>query len=572
MTVSEATARWVCVLGSACLALAAAPAPPPSFSYQVAPIVENGAVTALSVSVTFRGPATGTLRFDLPDKSEGQVERWRFLTDFQVHGATIAAPDPATRMLAFKPGARVTLRYTVRSAYAAEPVGTDGNPYRGAILRPGWFASLGEYVFAVPHDGENWPATFRWGPLPMGWTAASDLEHGGIGRAMTVHDIGESALLGGADVALYRRSIPGGELRIAVRGTWSFSPTHLADILSRTVAAQRAFWGGDVKGPYLVTLFPLTGAGSSGGTGRSYGFALYGTPDTSEAIFSRTMAHEHMHSWIPSRVGTLSDGQGEPADYWFSEGFTEFYTERTLLRSGIWPLEEFVGDLNDRLLAYDISPVRNAPNARIVKDFWTDENVSQLPYQRGLLLAYLWDRRLRDAGKGNLDSVMFAARDTYVAAQVKPRAVANFLAACARTGIDLSPDLARNVDAGDTVTLPGDLFGDCASVRTLEIPTYDAGFDREKSAAAGIIAGVDPLGPAYAAGLRDGMRRIGREGGKEGDARVKLGYRVVDASGQERLIAYLPAGRGIQTVQTVELAPRLTPAKRAACARQMSGG
>ena len=423
-----------------------------------------------------------------------------------------------------------------------------------------------------PHDGDSWPATFRWGPLPKGWTVASDLEHGAYGRAMTVHDIDESTLLGGADVALYRRAIPGGELRFAVRGTWSFSPSHLADTLSRMVAAQRAFWGGDVKGPFLVTLFPLTGAGSSGGTGRSDGFALYGTPDTSEAIFSRIIAHEHMHSWIPSRIGTQSEGSDQPADYWFSEGFTEFYTERTMLKSGIWSLEEFVGDLNDRLLAYDISPVRNVPNARIVKDFWTDENVSQLPYQRGLLLAYLWDRRLRDAGKGNLDSVMFAARDAYVAAPVKPRAAANFLAAFAHRGIDLTNDLTRNVEAGDTVTLPADLFGDCASVRTLEIPTYDAGFDREKSAATGTITGVDPLGPAFGAGLRDGMKRIGREGGKDGDPRVPLGYRVVDLSGHERLITYLPAGHGTQTIQSVELTPSLAPAQSAVCTRQMSGG
>lgn len=572
MTVRQAAARLICALGLACLAVAAAPAPPPSFAYELAPVVENGVVTALSVSLKFRGPASGTLRFDLPDKSEGQTERWRFLTDLQVQGATMIAPDPATRMLAFTPGARVTLRYTVRSAYAAEPAGIDGNPYRGAILRPRWFAALGDYIFVAPHDGDSWPAAFHWGILPKGWTVASDLEHGAYGRAMTVHDIDESTLLGGTDVTLYRRAIPGGELRFAVRGTWSFSPTHLADILSRTLAAQRVFWGGDVKGPFLVTLFPLSGAGSSGGTGRSDGFALYGTSDTSETIFSRTIAHEHTHSWIPSRIGTLSEEADQPAEYWFSEGFTEFYTERTMLKSGIWPLEEFVGDLNDRLLAYGISPVRNAPNTRIVKDFWTDENVSQLPYQRGLLLAYLWDRRLRDAGKGKLDAVMFAARDAYAAADVKPRAAANFLAAFARTGIDLTADLARYVETGDTVTLPADLFGDCASVRTLDISTFDAGFDREKSAATGTITGVDPLGPAYAAGLRDGMRRIGREGGKEGDARVKLGYRVVDASGQERLIAYFPAGHGTQTIQSVEMASSLAPAQRAVCARQMSGG
>ncbi|MEI9992915.1 MAG: hypothetical protein WDM86_23170 [Rhizomicrobium sp.] len=569
---------WVAATLAVCWVAANGAAPAPlAFDYKLTPVVEAGRVTSLAVELHFRGDGRGSLTFDLPDRSMGEDKRWRFLSGFAVSGATLRAPDPAHRVLAFAPGAQVTLRYAVNSAYPGDPKGSDGNPYHGAVLQPGWFAGLGEHIFVMPHDGDLWPATFHWGPLPRGWQVASDLEHGAMGRAMTVADIGESTILGGADVAVYSRPIPGGTLRFAVRGKWPFTGDHLADVLGRTVAVQRAFWGNDVKGPFLVTLFAIDGTGSSGGTGRTDAFALYGTTDTPESRIRRTIAHEHMHSWIPRRIGRPPDGPAEALEYWLSEGFTDFYAERTLLKSGIWSLEDFVADLNDMLLAYDTSPARNAPNARIEKEFWTNYAIEQLPYQRGMLFAYLADDRIRRASGGtrNLDSVMFAMRDAYVAAPDahKPDLVENFrLALRGRTNVDLAKDLARYIDQGDTELLPAGLFGACAQIRAIRVPVFDKGFDTDKSAATGVFTGVDPYGPAYAAGIREGMRRIAYLAGKQGDSRVDWSYRVADAKGRTFVVRYKPAGKEFADVQEVVLAPGLKPAQRAACVRLMSGG
>jgi len=565
--------RWrlLATLAFAWQAVAAVPPPAPEFDYELSPVVENGR-SFLDITLRFIGSASGRLQLDLPNEGEGERGRWRFLSSFVVSGALVEAPDPATRILFFAPGAEVSVRYRVATAYDSDPDGKNGNPYKGAALRPTWFESLGEFIFVLPHASNTAPATFKWGPIPRGWFAASDLEHGRMGRPLHVADIAESTLLGGADVQILRRPIFAGTLRLAARGVWAFDTEKLADELARTISAQRDFWGGDVKGPFLVTLTPLTGGGSSGGTGRSDGFALYGTLDTSRASFLRTIAHEHTHSWIPTRIGTIRELAREPEDYWFTEGFTDFYASRTLLRAGIWSLDDFLADINDRLMAYTISPVRNAPNSKIVSDFWTNEKVAQLPYQRGFLLAFIWDKRLRDAGRGNLDSVMFAARDAFVASTTKPNAAENFLDTFRRvSGGDLAPDIARFVAAGETIMLPADLFGDCAAVRAVALAEYDPGFDRDKSAATGLITGVDPDGPAYAAGLRDGMRRVKRVTGRDGDSRVPLAYTVVDPQGQERVISWFPAGKGQQPLQQVMLTAGLSDAKRAACVRAISG-
>ena len=83
-----------------------------------------------------------------------------------------------------------------------------------------------------------------------------------------------------------------------------------------------------------------------------------------------------------------------------------------------------------------------------------------------------------------------------------------------------------------------------------------------------MFTGVDPSGPAYAAGMRDGMKRLGREGGKDGDSRVDIAYRVGDASG-ERWIRYRPEGKTKIALQELAVKPGVDAAAEAACVRDI---
>ncbi|MGL1562936.1 hypothetical protein ACSTHQ_00210, partial [Vibrio parahaemolyticus] len=78
------------------------------------------------------------------------------------------------------------------------------------------------------------------------------------------------------------------------------------------------------------------------------------------------------HTWNPWRLGRMAGAPAERADYWFSEGFTDFYARRLLLRSGVFSLEEFAADWNDALRAYANNPARLEPNRRVVERFWSD--------------------------------------------------------------------------------------------------------------------------------------------------------------------------------------------------------
>ena len=471
-------------------------------------------------------------------------------------------PDgPAKRVLVSRPGARLKVSYRVVSAYSSDPPGGEGNPYRGAVIRPGWFATLGDYIFAAPEGRETSPASFRWGALPSGWVAASELDDPGLAGSLTVTDVIDSTLVGGADVTLVRRRLAdGGELRLAIRGAWPVSGDHLADTLASTVEGVRRFWG-DRGGSYFVSAIPLAaqpGELSLGGTSKTNGFALYATPNAPEAKIQRMIAHEYSHIWIPRALGALPEGPEQAGAYWLSEGGNDFFTDRALLRAGLWSPQDLVRHLNEVLRAYAASPVRTAPNSRIIADFWRGGAVSQLPYQRGYLLAFLLDTRLSRAkpGGGGLDTVLFDMRDRYRAAprDAKPDLVASFRISASRVaGVDVGADIERFIDKGEAITLPSDLVPGCVAVADVAIPVFDLGFDLPATRERGTFVGIDPSGPAYRAGLRDGMTRLSVAGGQADDSRAVVTYRVRDAAGADREISYRPEGRTIVTFQEARL-------------------
>jgi len=164
-----------------------------AIGYRVTPEFERGGLSDLLVSVSLRADASGRTQLDLPDRSMGQTERWRVLSGFEAQGAKVEESGPAHRLLISKPNAPLIVTYRVSSAYAADSKGDAGNPYKGPITRPAWFATHGDFIFVTPHGRDRAPATFGWGSTPKGWTVASDLD--GAGRRFTVENIAESTLM-----------------------------------------------------------------------------------------------------------------------------------------------------------------------------------------------------------------------------------------------------------------------------------------------------------------------------------------------------------------------------------------
>lgn len=545
-----------------------------SVHYSVAPVMRDGALAALAVEIRLAGDADGETQLFLPGEWAGSDSLWHHVDSLTVRGATsVREEGEESRILAHAPGAALVVRYHVRTPYAGDP----GFGWEKArpILHPDWFFFHGEGVFAMPAGRDEAPAGFAWGTFPDGWRMASDLDHLHDGsRPGVVNDVIESASLGAVNLHVTERMVDGAPFRVAVHGAWPFPPDAFADAVAAIVQAENAFWG-DGGRPYVVQLAPLGGTGpgySYSGTGRSDAFSVASTPGFPLAEAQRFLAHEYMHTWIAGEVGGPS--ADEAAGFWLSEGFTDFYAGRVLLRAGLWTPADFVAEVNETLLRNASSPVRLATSTEVSARFWTDADVRQLPYDRGHLLAVLLDDRVRrhTSGRADLDDVL---REMRVMAgrlaESGRRGDAETLFAVVlmeRFGMDVLGALALHLDGGEPVVLPADLYGTCARVETATQPDFSRGFDGAATSAAGnVVTGVDTAGPAYAAGLRDGMRLVRREAGTPGDASVEMAYRV-DDGGTERVIRYLPAGRGTVEFQRIVLTPEASTAR---CVALLSG-
>eukprot|EP01030_Chromulinospumella_sphaerica_P011466 gene11466-11259_t len=499
-------------------------APAPGLSFELSPVMEGGQLTAVAVTLRFQADEDGETLLALPDDWGGKDKLYRHLEGLTVEGGTVREEGATRRVVSHAPGAMLVVRYLVKNGYAGDPDADDDNPYR-PIVRPGWFHLLGNTWVVQPGGRGRQDAVVTWSGWPKDWTIASDLQHPKAGERLTLGGVIESVALGGKDVKVLTRKVPGGTMRMAIRGDWPFTNAAFTDDVARVISAQRKFFD-DVEGPFLVTLIPVEappGRQSVGGTGRGDAFALFSTRGDVGDELRGILGHEHMHSWIPREIVRMPDP--EQVDYWLSEGFTDFYAWRTLVRGGVWSLEDYIAALNDAFREFDGSSARSWPNDKLAAAFWTDGEAQRMPYRRGAFLAMRWDEQLRQGSGGriDLDNVVLGLRNNVRAAKTweeVPEARPALIGMMTARGLDPSEDIARYIDAGEIVPLDGAWFQACVIVETTQVPVFDRGWDVPKTSASGVVTGLDPESPAYAAGLRDGMKILKREGGAPGDSRV----------------------------------------------------
>ncbi len=554
------------IAAAAAALFCASAAAPPRIDYTLTPIMEDGALGAVQIDLRFRGEADGESELRLPDSWGGQDELWRSIQGLEIiSGASAIRTGEAAnmRILTHRPNARIHVRYRVIQDWDGGPRAEIGNVYRPTI-QPTYFHLIGNAFMATPGAASlDTRVRFTVRDLPRGWSYASDLEH----PDLRLTEVWSSIVVAG-DFRILRD--PRSQVRVAIRGEWSFTD---ADFLSRAaniLSSERGFWG-DEATPYLVTVLHLDGPEgwiSVGGTGLDDAFAFFATPNAGADPIVRTLAHESFHTWISSQVGGLPNDD-QALQYWLSEGFTDFYTARLLVRGGQWTADQYAADLNDALRAYAQSPARTASNAQVLANFWSDRDTQRLPYQRGRFLAMMWDARLRAAGH-SMDDVVHDMRRR--ARDGDQYAVETFVAAAPGFGLDLGSDIERYVDQGAAILLPEDVIAPCGRILTRDVPNFHRGFDIQATQANNnVISGVDATLPAYAAGMRDGMTLVRRDGGEIGNSELEIAY-VVRDGGTERTLRYMPRGRGAYTMQQLELAQGLEGERLAQCLAVIGGG
>lgn len=555
--------------------LALGAAPDRTVSYELAPEMQGDAIVALDVTIRLRADPSGTTTLDWADSWAGEQKLGQWARDIRIEGAASVATAPhGGRIVRSAAGAPLVMRYRIVSAYAADPSVDDSEQAR-PVVRPGWFYSVGEVLYAHPVGRDDRPARFTWkGPDGIGF--ASDTEHatGKGGRRRTVDDIIESIAIGGRDLSVASVTLNGAPVRVAHVGRFGFDIHAFDKTAQQVVAVERDFWRETSAAPFLITAIPLTprpGRMSYGGTGRSDAFATWIDRDAEPPGLTWLLAHEYFHTWNARQLGRLPE-KNEPEAYWLSEGFTDFYARRLSLRAGLWTPEKFAPDWNETLRAYAASTFRTTGNVEAAAQFWSGgRDAEKISYQRGAMLAALWDRRLRARRLGDLDTVLRAQRDRTRAARAAPELTAAFVAEIGRAGLDIRADVDRYLTRGEPLLLPEDTFGGCARLTTADLPVFERGWDADATAKAGnVLTGVDPASNAHAAGLRDGMKFLRRLGGEPGNAAVDYVLEVQDGA-IKRTVTFRPAGRKTIRTQQIVLNTARFAAEPEGCKAALAG-
>jgi len=515
--------------------------------------------SAYRVSVTFTGEADGSTDIRLPNEWGGQQELFKAIRNVSVSkGATLSETDkPFLRSITHQPGQRITVTYEIAQDFQG-PL-TNAIRYR-PVTDAQYVHWIGNTVWVLPEWDEQVDndVSIEWKGFPKTWTVANSFASTRRKQKFQAK-LPEllSAIFVAGDFRIATTKAKGNDITVAIRGKWQFADTDLAEMIRKVLETERDFFADHSQKYYLVTLVQTDegpNAISLGGTGLTNSFALFATPNATISRFRGLLGHEYVHNWIPGRLGRMPEPEQEL--YWFSEGFTEFYTYKLLYRGGLITPAEYAEAYNDRIREYYRLPVRNASNDRIVADFWTDRNVQRLPYLRGFLFATNLDAEIArsSGGSASLDD---AVRELLAASKTssQPLSFESLTAAFSKhVGRDLASDINRQLKEGELVIPVADALGSSFSQRTTEMPIFELGFNFDKFAKDRVVADLDPNSSAYAAGLRNGQKRNGGVSLAFGDASKEVELKVKDDEG-EKTIKFLPVSRERLQIPQYQLNP-----------------
>jgi len=283
--------------------------------------------------------------------------------------------------------------------------GAEGVPHRVALdgVPPGW-----QIATAMASDGEHFTAAnydeFVDHPFELGPFWSGTFEAGGVPH------------------------------RIVVAGALpSFDGARLLSDVQRLCQAEIAFWG---ETPFKAYTFLLnTVQDGHGGLEHRASTALLaargdlprhasgqGPAETSDGYVNllSLFAHEYFHAWNVKRLRPAEfarydyTGENYTRLLWFFEGFTSYYDELFVRRTGLIDAKRWLKLVGDNLSRVLATPGRHRQSvAQASFDAWTrlyrpDENSpnsSVSYYAKGALVGLALDLRLR-LGGSSLDALM----------------------------------------------------------------------------------------------------------------------------------------------------------------------
>lgn len=518
--------------------------PKSDISYEISPVVVDS-IPQLKIKMTLDADSDGTTTLSFPNEAWGQEDLFKSLGKMQllnVEGVVEKDADSSRIVLMHPKGVKeLEFEYFLKQDFEDEI--STSKIYRPIISKE-YFHVFSHNMFMVPENAEeNLDITLDWTAFPEKQSIHNSFGSQGKEQFLKDQDMelfGSSIFVGG-DFRIFEGDIQGNQISLATRGEWiPFEDADVFKVLEETLTYQRNFWNDHSQAYFTVTMqpFPQENGSSFQGTGLTNSFAtsVSNNDQTDIGQMVYLFNHELMHNWI----GHTIKNESEEEQYWFSEGFTEYYTYKNIAKNKINGLDGtfFIDEFNRTIRDLYASSVGEAPNAEINYDnFWTNYEYSKLPYWRGAIFAFYIDQKIQQASKGkqSLDDVM---HQIYADATIKDQKLTHaYFVEVMNPYWDEGFDAVfqKHIEEGQKVDLVA-LFDELEVDYSSESDIYRLGFEftEGKKGIASVVEGSK----AWEAGVREGDEVFSRsiwQGNIEQE--VELGLR---RNGEEFNISFYP--------------------------------
>lgn len=383
--------------------------------YTLAPAMMDS-IPQLQITMRLKADPSGTTSLSFPNEAWGETDLYHTLGEMRllnVEGVVEKDMDSSRIVLVYpKDTKELEFQYYLKQDIEGDI--STRNVYR-PVINNAYFHVFSHNLFMMPeHSEDHISISMDWSQFPEAYTIHNSFGSGE--RKQLLKDVDKekfgSAIFVGGDFRVLEGEINGNKISLATRGDWiPFKEEDVFKVLEQTLTYQRNFWDDHSQTYFTVTMqpFPQEMGSSFQGTGLTNSFAT--TVSNNDMTDIEQMVylfnHELMHNWIGHTITTAN----EEEQYWFSEGFTEYYTFKNIAKNHINGLgsDFFINEINRTIRDLYGSPVMTAPNTEINYDnFWTNPDYSKLPYWRGALFAFYLDQTLQkdSEGKLSLDDVM----------------------------------------------------------------------------------------------------------------------------------------------------------------------
>lgn len=376
----------------------------------------SDSIPSLQVSFDYKSDSSGLITLRYENNSWGDNNIFNCLKEIDVvpkPKEVTFLSDSSKIVIKTEPNLNSTVNYSIIQDYKGVPL--NQKRYR-PIIDSTYFHVLGMRLFAVPEGVFKSDTSKVNIKINYALKTSNEMFHSSFGKNkfqninVTRDELYASFFVGG-DFRRYSFTNKKDTTFFVTRGNWkSFTDKDILSILERVIKSQRDFWKDERKSNFSVSLIPTYESWYSiGGSGFSSSFISFASNNNKVTLSNMRWLYNHelLHKYIGRTIINESD----VTQYWFSEGFTDYYSYKLQLKYSQLNVFEFINTINSEVvIPHYKDSTNNTPNDKLTYGkYWGNyQKYMKLPYRRGLLYAFLIDNQIKENSnyKLSLDNLM----------------------------------------------------------------------------------------------------------------------------------------------------------------------